>query len=232
MNKKFTILELLIVITIILILAALLLPMMHKAKTKTRDIECLNSIRQNIMGLTVFAKNNDNSFPDAVRMHSPQHVRYSVYEAFGFANLGVLWNENYIEPEIMFCAQNNAGDSYSNKRYQFYLNDGKFDPWTIFREKGIDAARQAYIFYPYQMDLNRRNDLKIQNIDNGEMLISDGIWENYHNQFDPMWGVGKIDGSAKFQVSQKNFEYTNLTDLEYLFWSKSNICRENILNEK
>ena len=62
-NKPFTLLELLIVVTIILILAALLLPTLYKAKERSRRIVCLNNLRQNFVKLVYYSSDNDEQIP-------------------------------------------------------------------------------------------------------------------------------------------------------------------------
>lgn len=67
----FTITELLVVMAIIGVLAAIVFPVVIKTKESARTTECLSNMRQLGLGLLVYLDENDARFPSAVPWGSP-----------------------------------------------------------------------------------------------------------------------------------------------------------------
>ena len=72
-GRGFTLVELLVVIAIIAVLASLLLPALGKAKERGKRSQCLNNLRQQAIGLSLYAQDHDDRLP--ARRTSPGRRR-------------------------------------------------------------------------------------------------------------------------------------------------------------
>ena len=85
-EKGFTLIELLVVIAIIAILAAMLLPVLARAKESGRRISCLNNLRQLGVASKIYVDDNQGAYPPRNETDSwPNHL----YDNYG-KNLNIL----------------------------------------------------------------------------------------------------------------------------------------------
>ena len=86
-TSAFSLVELLVVIGIIGILAALLLPVLGRAKSKARSIACVNQLKQLGVAARLYAEDNGSRLPAAELLPSnptdPQHSLPRISEILG-----------------------------------------------------------------------------------------------------------------------------------------------------
>ena len=76
--KGFTLIELMVVIVILAILAALLLPVLSRAKAKARRSACMNNMGQISLGIRMYAEDSSEAFPPATNSTPAAFTAYTL----------------------------------------------------------------------------------------------------------------------------------------------------------
>ena len=229
----FTLVELLVVISIIALLLSILMPSLGRAREQARSVVCGGQLKQLVLGINLYATDNDGIVPD--------YQAYSTYEPFIlFARLnndkstylGALYSAGYgmDSPDIFYCPS--AKGSVVHPRIQFDddPSDGVcwFEYWTP-GHSGWWITYSSYYYLPSRMAFgpftgtsgypgwqDRIGYRKLTKMRSGQAIISDtvGYCESYAHYTRKGFNVGYADGSVRFWKDRKRW-YENAG---YLAW--------------
>ena len=196
-EKGFTLVELLVVISIIALLLSILMPALGKVREQTRRVVCASNLRQQGIGLLIYANSNNNVLPPSV-----------------YNNGRWVWDLSYYTTDLILAAMGGGGKEMffcpsSKKRrdmdayWRFSESDlNRPEPTAVsVRKNHWRALAYGYLLDSYDgRDPNNKMWIsKLSDVERptGTALVLDGTIE-YGGAFD---GYGDIGLSSNHLTS-------------------------------
>ena len=182
----FTLVELLVVVAIILILAALLGPALRGVREKADAIKCVSNLRQ--VGLAIFLYGDERkTFPHGCDAPNNIDWTYLINPYLGKSPAADWWNPN-VRSRVLVCP---AGQKFGTNLCNGYSGHERLLGNTLNLNPGFDRPRP----YPYD---ERSHEV---------VLLVDGS-----QNFIDVWGLGNANSLYNFPASMGTaVDYTSST---------------------
>lgn len=95
-RKRFTIVELMVVVSVIAILIAIILPAMDKAKQTAIAISCLNNVKQCMLGIQSYGNDYNGIFNTCENQSTSTGAGYGAWAR-------LLTVNSYLPPSVVYC---------------------------------------------------------------------------------------------------------------------------------
>lgn len=158
-NAGFTLIEMLVVISIMGVLAALILPAMAHAKEKAKTLYCQNNLKQLSIALQSYCNHNNGSFP--ALMDNP-YWGYALYPVELMAMQMGLLNDRFSQgarpPKVVLCPSCKItvadGDDFAARHYAYnaHLDSWAHSPQSVMdyiTRVGRDSIPDGWSRYPW-----------------------------------------------------------------------------------
>ncbi len=155
--SAFTLIELLIAIGVVALLAAILFPMMRRAREQANQTACLSNLHQVGVAFTLYASANLEHFPKSAAIHAPDAADWIYWQA------GRDLNQSRIVPYMSPFSQKSLrcpSDSFEAHRY--HGDGGYYYSYSMNRNMSLlnlarirNAAQKALL---YEEDENTIDD--------------------------------------------------------------------------
>lgn len=176
----FTLIELLVAIVTIAILAALLLPVLSRAKTKAQRTACFSNLHQLGLAWQIYHQENNGLLAEAFSTNNPNAWVFGDMRNAGDAVNEDLLRQGKLYPYVrdltVYRCPTDKGATYAGKTYpsiRSYSMNCFMGGREAQAQKGIVTAPDFVPYFSKDTELRRPSDLFVM-IDEDERSINDG----------------------------------------------------------
>lgn len=113
-KKAFTLVELLVVISIIALLLSILMPSLQRAREQAKRILCLSNLKQLALAATNYTLDNDQYYPIAYYYDGPDLYQWDFSTVNGKTEPGILWQGESTIEKVHHCPSYKGPDNAGN----------------------------------------------------------------------------------------------------------------------
>jgi prepilin-type N-terminal cleavage/methylation domain-containing protein/prepilin-type processing-associated H-X9-DG protein len=228
----FTLVELLVVISIIAMLLAVLMPALNKARNIAKKTICLSYLRQSGIGITTYQAANDGQVILCYKETANPKVPSSQFVGCVMWWSALIW-QNYLQDnQVIYCPSFKLPQGYKQKIYTRKdlvkgiggaSKGGAYgDPWAG-AIGVIDTAQPAFMSYPVWTKRDWQKPFKVSSfikkpgntmalmdsVDNGADLYNSGgctwdKWKSLSTAYSDRQGAGEHSDCTVYNQSSGN----------------------------
>ena len=207
LSKGFTMIELLMVMTIISILTAVLLPAIQQAKESSKRAQCGSNLRQIGLAIQMYCNDHQNMFPYALTMdfddwlYRPVTVQSAVGIYLQDVLIPVIGGAQGNNSKVYICKGTkmqwilDEGPNRNDYRYNYFYANG----WSKNQSgRALDSLPR-----PYEA-----------------VLVYDKVWSNWDPKYFPHKGIEAVYADGHVGYVKADWYVANGVEPDGLFYSQ------------